>query len=254
VGTAKGILRPTVGGLPPLRDNHTVSSLTFNHGIKMKNNEKPVVIVTGASSGIGLGLSLTLLEKGFRVVGTSRTISKSKDLAASSDLILIDGDSGKKETAIQVAESAIKHFGRIDLLVNNAGIFVPKPFTDYTEEDFTNMVTVNVASFFFMSQQVIPQMKKQKSGHIVNIATTLAEHPVPGMALQILTKSTMPAVSRALALEYAADGIRINTVSPGVIDTPMHANHDHEVLKKSHPIQRLGQISEIVRSHLNHCF
>jgi NAD(P)-dependent dehydrogenase (short-subunit alcohol dehydrogenase family) len=212
----------------------------------MSTTPKPVAIVTGASSGIGLGLTQTLLERGYRVVGTSRTISKSKELTASDDLVLIDGDSGKKETAEKVAAAALKHFGRIDLLVNNAGIFIPKPFTDYTEEDFTNMVTVNVASFFFMSQQVIPQMKKQKSGHIVNIATTLAEHPVAGVALQVVTKATMPAFSRALALEYAADGIRINTVSPGVIDTPMHASDNHDALKKSHPIQRLGQISEIV--------
>jgi NAD(P)-dependent dehydrogenase (short-subunit alcohol dehydrogenase family) len=207
---------------------------------------RKVAIVTGSSSGIGLGLTQTLLEQGFRVVGTSRMISKSKDLTASGNLVLVDGDIGKKETAIKVAEAAIKHFGRIDLLVNNAGIFVPKPFTDYTEEDFTNMVATNVASFFFMTQQVIPQMKKQKSGHIVNIATTIAEHPVAGMALQVITKSTMPAFSRALALEYPADGIRVNTVSPGVVDTPMHAKDDHDALKKFHPIQRLAQTSEIV--------
>jgi NAD(P)-dependent dehydrogenase (short-subunit alcohol dehydrogenase family) len=207
---------------------------------------KKVAIVTGASSGIGLSLAQTLLEQEYRVVGTSRTISKSKNLSASDDLVLVDGDIGKKETAIRVADAALKHFGRIDLLVNNAGIFVPKSFTDYTEEDFSHMVAVNVASFFFMTQQVIPQMKKQKSGHIVNIATTLAEHPLAGMALQILTKSTMPAVSRALALEYASEGIRVNTVSPGVVDTPMHANDDHEFLKKLHPIQRLAQTSEIV--------
>lgn len=207
---------------------------------------KKVAIVTGAFSGIGLGLAQTLLERGFRVVGTSRTASKSKELAPSADLAVVDGDIGKRETAIKVAEAAIKHFGRIDLLVNNAGIFVPKPFTDYTEDDFTNMVATNVASFFFMTQQVIPQMKKQKSGHIVNIATTIAEHPVAGMALQVITKSTMPAFSRALALEYAANGIRVNTVSPGVVDTPMHANDDHNALAKLHPIQRLAQTSEIV--------
>jgi NAD(P)-dependent dehydrogenase (short-subunit alcohol dehydrogenase family) len=207
---------------------------------------KKVAIVTAASSGIGLGVTQRLLELNYQVVANSRSITKSKELTPSNNLVLIDGNIGQKETTIKVAEAAIKHFGRIDLLVNNAGIFIPKPFTDYTEEDFENMVAINVASFFFMTQQVIPQMKKQKSGHIVNIATTLAEHPVAGMALQVLTKSTMPAVSRALALEYAADGIRINTVSPGVVDTPMHANDDHEFLKKLHPIQRLAQISEIV--------
>jgi NAD(P)-dependent dehydrogenase (short-subunit alcohol dehydrogenase family) len=212
----------------------------------MNKTQKLAAIVTGASSGIGLGVTQTLLERGYQVVGTSRTISKSKELKASTDLVLIDGDISKKETAIKVVDAAIKNFGRIDLLVNNAGIFIPKPFTDYSEEDFVNMWMTNVASYFFMTQQVIPQMKKQKSGHIVNIATTIAEHPMAGAALAVLTKSTMPAVSRALALEYAADGIRFNTVSPGVVDTPMHANDDHEYLKKLHPIQRLAQIPEIV--------
>jgi NAD(P)-dependent dehydrogenase (short-subunit alcohol dehydrogenase family) len=212
----------------------------------MSKTQKLAAIVTGASSGIGLGVTQTLLERGYQVVGTSRTISKSKELKASADLVLIDGDISKKETAIKVVDAAIKNFGRIDLLVNNAGIFIPKPFTDYSEEDFVNMWMTNVASYFFMTQQVIPQMKKQKSGHIVNIATTIAEHPMAGAALAVLTKSTMPAVSRALALEYAADGIRFNTVSPGVVDTPMHANDDHEYLKKLHPIQRLAQIPEIV--------
>jgi len=207
---------------------------------------KKVAIVTGASGGIGLVLTQTLLEKGYQVVGVSRTISKSKDLVASDDLVLIDGDVGKKETAIRVADAALKHFGHIDLLVNNVGMFVPKNFTQYTEEDFVNMVATNIATYFFMSQQVIPSMKKQKSGHIVNLASTIAEHQMGGMALQVITKSTVPPFTRALALEYATDGIRVNAVSPGIVDTPMIANLDHEPLKKFHPIQRLAQTSEIV--------
>jgi len=123
--------------------------------------QQPIAIITGASSGIGLGLAQALLERGYRVVGTSRTISKSEELKASSDLVLIDGEISKKETAVKVAEAAIKHFGRIDLLVNNAGIFIPKPFTEYTEDDYNLVMSTNVASFFFMTQQVIPQMKKQ---------------------------------------------------------------------------------------------
>ena len=128
----------------------------------MSSKEKPVAIVTGASSGIGLGITQALLKHGYRVVGTSRSITKSKDLKSSSDLELVDGDISKKETAVRVAEAALKHFGRIDLLVNNAGIFLPKPFTDYTEEDYNLVMGTNVASFFFMTQQVIRRWRSRR--------------------------------------------------------------------------------------------
>ncbi len=211
-------------------------------------NKKQVALVTGASSGIGLGVTLALLEHGYRVVANSRTISKSKDLKPSADLVLVDGDISKKETAIKVVDTAVKHFGHIDLLVNNAGIYVPKPFTEYTPEDFETMIGTNVAGYFFVTQQVVAHMRKQKSGHIVGISTVLADQPLAGapISLPVITKSTIPAFSRALAMEYVADGIRVNTISPGVVDTPMHANDDHEVLKRLHPIPRLVQISEIV--------
>jgi NAD(P)-dependent dehydrogenase (short-subunit alcohol dehydrogenase family) len=213
-----------------------------------KGKERQTAIVTGASSGIGLGITRALLEQGYRVVGNSRTISKSKDLEPSTDLVLVDGDIGKKETAIMVAEVAIRHFGRIDLLVNNAGIYIPKPFTEYTPGDFEMMIGTNVAGYFFITQQVVTQMRKQKSGHIVSISTVLTDQPLAGapISLPVITKSTIPAFSRALAMEYVADGIRFNTVSPAVVDTPMHANADHEFLKKLHPIPRLVQVSEIV--------
>jgi NAD(P)-dependent dehydrogenase (short-subunit alcohol dehydrogenase family) len=205
-------------------------------------------IVTGASSGIGLGVARALLERGYRVVGTSRTITKSKEFKASGDLVLVDGDISKKDTAIKVAEAAMTHFNRIDLLVNSAGIYIPKPFTDYTPEDFEMMIGTNIAGYFFITQQVVAQMRKQKSGHIVGISTVLTDQPLAGapISLPVLTKSTIPAFSRALAMEYVADGIRFNTISPGVVDTPMHANDDHELLKKLNPLQRLVQISEIV--------
>jgi NAD(P)-dependent dehydrogenase (short-subunit alcohol dehydrogenase family) len=214
----------------------------------MKTNQQPVAIVTGASSGIGLGLTRALLERGWRVVATSRTISKSKDLKPSPDLVLVDGEVSKKETAVKVVEAALDHFGRIDLLVNNAGIFLPKPFTDYTEEDYNLVMNTNVASFFFMTQQVIPQMKEQNSGHVVNISAVIADQP-SGAApafLAVLSKSPMPAVSKALALEYAPNNIRFNTVSPGVINTPMHANRNHAALAKFHPLARVGEISDVV--------
>jgi NAD(P)-dependent dehydrogenase (short-subunit alcohol dehydrogenase family) len=214
----------------------------------MNSTESPVAIVTGASSGIGLGITLALVKHGYRVVGTSRSISKSKELKASTDLVLIDGEISKKETAVNVAEAATKHFGRIDLLVNNAGIFLPKPFTEYTEEEYNLVMNTNVASYFFMTQQVIPQMKKQNSGHVVNISAVLADQPTRGVnaLLAVLSKSTMPAVSKALAMEYAANNIRFNTVSPGNVNTPMHAEDDHTALAKFHPLGRMGEISDVV--------
>jgi len=214
----------------------------------MNSNEKPVAIVTGASSGIGLGITQSLLDDGYRVIGTSRSITKSRDLKSSSDLVLVDGDAGKKETAVKVADLALKHFGRIDLLVNNAGIFIAKVFTDYSEEDYNLVMNTNLASFFYMTQQVIPPMKKQKSGHVVSISAVLAEQPsasAPAL-MAILSKSPLPAASKALALEYAASNIRFNTVSPGIINTPMHASGDHAAMAKFHPLARLGEISDIV--------
>jgi len=211
-------------------------------------NKKRVAVVTGASSGIGLGVAQALLERGYSVVATSRTISKSKDLRASADLLLVDGDISKSETAIRTAEAAIKQFGRVDLLVNSAGIYMSKPFTEYTPLDFDLMIGTNVAGYFFITQQVVAQMRKQKSGHIVNISTVLTDQPLAGStsALPVLTKSTMPAINRALAMEYVAEGIRFNTVSAGVVDTPMHAHDDHESLKKLCPIARLVQVSDMV--------
>jgi NAD(P)-dependent dehydrogenase (short-subunit alcohol dehydrogenase family) len=211
-----------------------------------------VAIVTGASSGIGLGLTQALLERGWRVVGTARSISSSKNLKRSPELVLVDGDVSKKETAVKVVDAAVKNFGRIDLLVNNAGIFIPKAFTDYTEEDYNLVMNTNVASLFYMTQQVIAQMKKQNSGHVVNISAVVADQPsgaAPAL-LAVLSKSPMPAVSKALALEYAPNNIRFNTVSPGVINTPMHANDNHEALAKFHPLARMGEVSDIVEAVL----
>jgi len=215
-------------------------------------NNGRVAIVTGASSGIGLGFTQALLQHGYRVVGTSRTITQSKELKASGDLVLVDGDIGQRDTAVKVAAAAVSRFGRIDLLVNNAGIYLPKPFTDYTPEDFARMISTNIAGYFFITQQAVAQMRQQKSGHIVSISTTLVDQPLAGapIALPVITKSTLPAFSRALAMEYVADGIRANTISPGVVDTPMHANDDHEFLKKLHPIPRLVQVSEMVAALL----
>jgi NAD(P)-dependent dehydrogenase (short-subunit alcohol dehydrogenase family) len=207
-----------------------------------------VAIVTGASSGIGLGITRALLDKRYCVVANSRSIGKSKDLEPSADLVLASGDIGKKETAVNTVAAAVKNFGRLDLLVNCAGIYLPKPFTEYTEEDFEMMISTNIAGYFFVTQQAVTQMRKQKSGHVVGISTVLTDQPFARapISLPVITKSTIPAFSRALAMECLDDGIRANTISPGVVDTPMHANDDHEALKKLHPIHQLVQVSEIV--------
>jgi NAD(P)-dependent dehydrogenase (short-subunit alcohol dehydrogenase family) len=209
---------------------------------------KKTAIVTGASKGIGAGLVSRFLEEGYNVVGTSRSVTKSTDLTASSQLALVDGDIGDAPTAQKVADTAIERFGRIDVLVNNAGIFIPKPFTEYTTEDFNALVSTILGGFFYITQGAIRQMLHQGSGHIVNISTSLVDQPFAGApcALQLLTKGGLNAVTRALAIEYAAKGIRINTISPGVVDTPMHENDDHNLLSQLHPIHRLATISEIV--------
>jgi NAD(P)-dependent dehydrogenase (short-subunit alcohol dehydrogenase family) len=214
----------------------------------MSHTNTPVAIVTGASSGIGLGIAQALLKRGYQVVATARNITNSKDYEKSSALVLVDGDISLKTTALKVADAAVKNFGHIDLLVNNAGIFVPKPFTDYTEEDYHLVMNTNVSSFFFMTQAVIPQMKAQHAGHVVFISAALAEQPsksAPAM-LAILSKSPMPAAGKALAIEYAADNIRFNTVSPGAVNTPMHANEDHTALANFHPLGRIAEISDVV--------
>ena len=209
-------------------------------------------MVTGASSGIGLGITRALLERGYSVVANSRNISRSAELKASKSLVLADGDISKKETAANLADVAVRQFGRIDVLVNSAGIYVSKPFTEYTPEDFETMIAINVAGYFFITQQVVAQMRKQKSGHIVSISTVLTDQPLAGapIALPVITKSTIPAFSRALAMEFVADGIRANTISPGVVDTPMHAHDDHQQLKRLNPAGRLIQVSEIVDAFL----
>lgn len=190
----------------------------------------------------------TLLDRGYRVVANSRNISKAGTLASSENLALVDGDISDKAVAARVVDTAVQKFGRLDLLVNNAGIFVPKPFTDYTPEDFNRVVSTNLTGFFYVTQSAIAQMRTQKSGHVVNISTTLADQPVAGVsaALTNLTKGGLQSVAKALAMEYVNDGIRVNVIAPGVVDTPMHAPENHELLKGFHPIHRLGKTSEIV--------
>jgi NAD(P)-dependent dehydrogenase (short-subunit alcohol dehydrogenase family) len=211
-------------------------------------HDSKTAIITGASSGIGLGMTETLVKQGYKIVANSRNITKANTLTASENLILVDGDIADQAVAAKVVDTAVQKFGRVDLLVNNAGIFVPKAFTDYTPEEFNRVFSTNVVGFFYVTQSAIAQMLKQQSGHVVNITTTLADQPIAGVnaALTNLTKGGLQSVTKALALEYATRGIRVNAIAPGVIQTPMHAPETHEFLKGLHPIHRLGQIPEIV--------
>jgi NAD(P)-dependent dehydrogenase (short-subunit alcohol dehydrogenase family) len=215
-------------------------------------NDQKTAIVTGASSGIGLGLTHTLLEHGYTVIANSRTITTARTLAASEHLALVEGDIARQETALRIVETAVQRTGRIDLLVNNAGIFLGKPFTEYTVQDVELLVATNLFGFFFLSQHAIQQMQKQRSGHIVNISATVADQPITSLpaAITIFTKGGLNAATKALALEYANKGIRVNAIAPGTIDTPLSQKADREFLKQLQPMQRIGTVSEIADAAL----
>ncbi|MBP2296137.1 SDR family NAD(P)-dependent oxidoreductase [Azospirillum rugosum] len=203
-----------------------------------------VALITGASQGIGAGLVAGFRQQGFAVVATSRSIQPSGD----ANVLAVAGDIADPDTAKRVVAAARERFGRIDTLVNNAGIFVAKPFTEYTADDFAAVMATNVAGFFHVSQLAAAQMLTQGSGHIVNITTTLVEQPVAGVpaALASLSKGGLDAVVRSLAIEYAGKGIRVNAVSPGIIKTPMHAPETYEFLSALHPVGHMGSIQDIV--------
>jgi NAD(P)-dependent dehydrogenase (short-subunit alcohol dehydrogenase family) len=213
----------------------------------MPSTEK-AAIVTGASQGIGAGLVEAFLQRGYHVVANSRNIGKTNPFPASSHLALVGGDIADPKTASNIVDTTLSKFGRIDVLINNAGIFIPKPFTEYTTEDFNGLVSTTLAGFLYVSQLSVKQMLRQKSGSIINISTTLVDHPIAGAsaAVQIMIKSGLNAVTRALAIEYAKDGIRANTVAPGEINTPMHPPETHDLLKGMNPLGRMGEIKEIV--------
>ena len=205
-------------------------------------------IVTGASQGIGAGLVEAFLKRGYNVVANSRNITKTNPFSFSPNLALVDGDIGDPKTAAKIAETAVSRFGRIDSLVNNAGIFIPKPFTEYTTEEFNALVSITLAGFLYITQLSVKQMLKQKSGSIVNISTSLVGQPIAGVsaALQVMIKGGLDSITGALAMEYAKDGIRINTIGAGIIKTPMHKPETYDALKGSNPVGRLGEVQEIV--------
>ena len=206
------------------------------------------VIVTGASQGIGAGIVRAFLARGYNVVGTARNATKSKELSASDQLELVDGDIGQFETAKKVAELAIKKFRSIDAVVANAGIFLVKPFTEYSAEDFRALVSTNLAGFIYIAQLAVKQMQVQKSGgSIVSISAALADNPIVGVpaSVPMITKGGLNAVIESLALEYAKERIRFNAVAPGVVDTPLHANTPKESLKSASPMGTISTPEDI---------
>ena len=211
-------------------------------------NTRKAAIITGASQGIGAGLVEAFLNRDYNVLANSRRITKANRFVASGNLALVDGDIGDPSTAAKIVDAALSRFGRIDVLINNAGVFIPKPFTEYTTEDFDALVSTTLAGFLYVSQRAVKQMLQQKPGSIVNISTTLVDHPVAGVpvTVQVMAKGSLDAVTGALAMEYANDGIRVNTVALGVIKTPMHTRETYDFLKGLHPVGRMGEIKEVV--------
>jgi NAD(P)-dependent dehydrogenase (short-subunit alcohol dehydrogenase family) len=203
-----------------------------------------VAIITGASQGIGAGLVAGFRRSGYAVVGTSRSIPSSD----APDYLSVQGDIADAETAERVVERALDRFGRIDSLINNAGIFIGKPFTDYTADDYAAVTSVNLAGFFHISQCAIRQMVRQGGGHVVNVSTSLVDHAGSDRpsALSVLTKGGLAAAARSLAIEYASRGVRVNAVALGVIRTPAHDAATYEGMAALHPVGRLGEISDVV--------
>jgi NAD(P)-dependent dehydrogenase (short-subunit alcohol dehydrogenase family) len=210
-------------------------------------SEQKVVIITGASRGIGASLMRGFREIGYCVVANSRSIRNS-EVASDPAIVVVDGDIAEPNTAERIVNAANERFGRIDTLVNNAGVFIPKPFVDYSEADFAAMTAVNLAGFFHISQRAASWMLRAGSGHIVNITATIAEQPIASLpaALAALTKGGLNAVTRSLAIEYASRGIRVNAVSAGAIRTPMHPPETHGFLAGLQPMGRMGETQEIL--------
>ncbi|WP_321849542.1 SDR family NAD(P)-dependent oxidoreductase [Burkholderia diffusa] len=205
-----------------------------------------VIIVTGASQGIGAEAVNAFRAQGHRVVATSRSIGTSE----APDLVTVAGDIGDPAVARRVVDAAIERFGRVDTLVNNAGIFIAKPFTQYTADDYAAITRVNLDGFFHITQRAIAAMQRNGNdgGHVVSITTSLVDHAnsnVPSV-LASLTKGGLNAATKSLAIEYAKAGIRVNAVSPGIIKSPMHAPDTHATLASLHPVGRMGEMSDIV--------
>ena len=211
----------------------------------MNGSGRKVAIITGGSQGIGAGVVAGYRQLGWAVVATARRMKPSDD----PDLVVVAGDIAEPGTAAELIDAALSRFGRIDTLVNNAGIFISKPFTEYTAADYTAVIGVNLSGFFYLTQRVITEMLKRGSGHVVNMSATVADvaSSASPSVLAALTKGGLAAATRSLAIEYASRGIRVNAVSPGVIQTPMHPPESYADLgPRMPPVGRVGQISDVV--------
>ena len=206
--------------------------------------EQRVAVITGASQGIGAGIVRAFRERNCRVVATSRSIKPVSDPG----VVTVQGDVAARDTAEKAFKAALERFGRVDTLVNNAGMFLAKPFTAYSQDDYAVYWSTNVTGFFHMTQRALELMSKQGQGHVVTITTSLVDQPMSSVpaALASLTKGALSAATKALAIEYAKTGIRVNAVSPGIIKTPMHPPEAHQVLATLHPMGRMGDVSDVV--------
>ena len=208
------------------------------------SSERKVAVITGASQGIGAALFKAYRVREYRVVATARSMERSSD----PDIVAVSGDIADRNTAEHAISEGVARFGRIDTLVNNAGIFIAKPFTQYTADDFGAMIAVNLTGFFHITQPAVAEMEKHGSGHVVQITTSLVDHAnsaVPAV-LASLTKGGLNAATKSLAIEYAKRGIRVNAVAPGIVKTPMHPAETHAQLNAMHPLGRMGEIADIV--------
>lgn len=208
-----------------------------------EHDDGKVAIITGASQGIGAGLARAYRELGYEVIATARSIESSDP-----GIVAVPGDIADPDTAQRIIDEALRRFGRIDTLINNAGIYIGKPFTDYTLEDFNALIAVNLAGFFHVTTRAIQHMLDRGAGHIVNVSTTLAEYAdsATPSALQALTKGGLVAATRSLAIEYASRGLRVNAVSLGVIETQLHEESSYAAMGALHPVGRIGEVEDVV--------
>jgi len=207
-----------------------------------------VVVVTGASQGIGAEVVKAFRKLDYRIVATARSIKPSDD----ANILTVAGDIGDPATAQRVISEGVARFGRIDTLVNNAGIYIGKPFTEYTAEDYAAVMNVNVAGFYYVTQLAIAEMEKHSSGHVVSVTTSVVDHAISGVysVLAALTKGGLNSATKSLAIEYAKKGIRVNAVAPGIIKSPMHTPETHAALGALHPMGHMGEMSDIANAIL----